>query len=74
MHDNCLGTVPLKKVKAAIKSLESKCPEEKELSISFEYLIGSFFPQVLDNIHTLIKDSYIEGFNEGKKIKEETND
>ena len=67
MHDNCLGTVPLKKVKAAIESLEARCPEEKEMSVSFEYLVGSFFPQVLTNIQNTIKDSYTRGYIDATK-------
>lgn len=70
-----IGSVKLKTLKKAIKSIEhslngSPINDIDNIDISFEYIIGSFFPKVLDNINNQIKEektkSYIEGYNAGK--------
>lgn len=71
MSDDCLGRVPLKKLKAAIESLEKHCPDGKEISVSFEFLIGSFFPEVLDNIKDKIRTSYTKGYIDATNELEE---
>jgi hypothetical protein len=41
--------------------------------VTFEYLVGSFFPKIIDNINKRMNDTYmqgyIQGFNEGKEQK-----
>ena len=70
-----IGSVKLKTLKKAIKSIEhslngSPINDIDNIDISFEYIIGSFFPKVLDSINNRIKEektkSYIEGYNVGK--------
>lgn len=73
------GKVKLSTVKAAIKQIEEHyqdCPERLEdVEITFEYLIGSFFPKIVENIqkemnrqHTL---GYLQRVNEEKENTEE---
>lgn len=68
------GSVKLSRVKAAIKQIEDHyqdCPERLEdVEVTFEYLVGSFFPRIIDNINTRMNDTYtqgyLQGFNDGK--------
>ena len=63
------GSVSLTKVKAAIKQIEEHyqdCPERLEdVNITFEYLVGSFFPKIVDNINDKMKQLYTEGYIQG---------
>ena len=71
------GSVKLTSVKAAIKQIEEHyqdCPERLEdVEVTFEYLVGSFFPKIIDNINKKMNDTYmqgyLQGFNEGKEQK-----
>ena len=53
------GKVPLSRVKAAIKQVEghyADCPERLEdVELTFEYLVGSFFPKIVENINKAMK-------------------
>ena len=72
--DKNLDIVKLKTLKDAIKSIERDFAGQPinidEVEITFEYLVGSFFPKVMNNINEYIKqektNSYIEGYNAGK--------
>lgn len=72
--DKSLATVKVKNLKNAIKCIERDFKGQPintdEMEITFEYLIGSFFPQVMNNINETIKNerlkAYIEGYNAGK--------
>ena len=63
------GSVKLSRVKAAIKQIEDHyqdCPERLEdVEVTFEYLVGSFFPRIIDNINTRINDTYTQGYLQG---------
>lgn len=63
------GSVPLKTVEAAIKRIKehyADCPERLEdVNLSFEYLIGSFFPKIVDNINAKMNDTYTQGYLQG---------
>ena len=65
------GSVPLSRVKEAIKQIEEHyqdCPERLEdVNITFEYLVGSFFPKIVDNINDRMKQLYTEGYIQGMK-------
>ena len=73
------GKVKLSKVKAAIKQLEERyqdCPEGLEnLEVTFEYLVGSFFPKIVENIQKEMNKQYTLGYlqrvNEEKENTEE---
>lgn len=73
------GKVKLSKVKAAIKQIEEHyqdCPERLEdIEITFEYLVGSFFPKIVENIQKEMNKQYTLGYlqrvNEEKENTEE---
>jgi hypothetical protein len=63
------GSVKLSRVKAAIKQIEDHyqdCPERLEdVEVTFEYLVGSFFPRIIDNINSRMSDTYTQGYLQG---------
>lgn len=73
------GKVKLSRVKTAIKQIEEHyqdCPERlEEVEITFEYLIGSFFPKIVENIQKEMNRQYTLGYlqrvNEEKENTEE---
>ena len=73
------GKVKLSKVKAAIKQIEEHyqdCPERLEdVEVTFEYLVGSFFPKIVENIQKEMNKQYTLGYlqriNEEKENTEE---
>lgn len=69
------GSVSLTRVKAAIKQIEEHyqdCPERLEdVNITFEYLVGSFFPKIIDNINDRMNQLYTEGYIQGLKDAKE---
>lgn len=69
MEYKSVGSVPFTKVKRALEDIEKQSAGKKleHVQISFEYLVGSFFPEIIDNIRQQISQSYIEGYNDGKK-------
>jgi hypothetical protein len=76
---NSYGTVKLSTVKAAIKQIEEHyqdCPERLEdVEVTFEYLVGSFFPKIVSNIQKEMNRQYMLGYlqrvNEEKEHIEE---
>ena len=70
------GKVPLSRVKAAIKQIENHyidCPERLEdVELTFEYLIGSFFPKIVENINKKMNEAYTQGYIQGLKEAKET--
>ena len=73
------GKVKLSTVKAAIKQIEEHyqdCPERLEDGeVTFEYLVGSFFPKIVENIQKEMNKQYTLGYlqrvNEEKENTEE---
>lgn len=72
------GSVKLTRVKAAIKQIEDHyqdCPERLEdVEVTFEYLVGSFFPRIIDNINSKMNDTYTQGYLQGLKDAKENHD
>jgi hypothetical protein len=72
------GSVKLSRVKAAIKQIEDHyqdCPERLEdVEVTFEYLVGSFFPRIIDNINSRMNDTYTQGYLQGLKDAKENHD
>ena len=64
------GKVPYTRVKGAIKQIEEHyqdCPERlEEIEITFEYLVGSFFPKIIENIDLAMNRTYMAGYLQGK--------
>ena len=75
MEDH-LDTVKFSKLKKVINSLEEH-PITKDrledLEVSFEFIIGSLFPDILENIKDKITNSYIEGYLAAKQEMENNN-
>ena len=75
------GTVKLSTVKAAIAQIEEhyqECPERLEdVEVTFEYLIGSFFPKIVENINETMNKQYtlgyIQGLSDGKEGHQNVN-
>lgn len=69
MQEN-LDTVKLERIKRCVESIEKHFENEPErlqdIEISFEYIIGSLFPNVLNNIKNEMTKNYIAGFEVGK--------
>lgn len=60
------GIITFSKLKEIVAMYESKnAPDDMELS--FERVIGLLFPLSLNYMKELITQSYIQGFNDGKK-------
>lgn len=63
------GTVKLSRIKAAIKQIEEhyeNAPERiDDIEVTFEYLVGSFFPKIIDNINAEMNRQHTLGFIEG---------
>ena len=72
------GSVKLSRVKAAIKQIEDHyqdCPEKLEdVEVTFEYLVGSFFPRIIDNINSRMNDTYTQGYLQGLNDAKENHD
>lgn len=72
------GTVKLSRVKAAIAQVEehyADCPERLEdVELTFEYLVGSFFPKIIDNIQRTMNDKYTAGYIQGLNDAKERNE
>ena len=70
-----LDSVKLSRIKAAVASIEKHFEESPErledIEVSFEYVIGSFFPKIWEKIQNTLKEEhtrgFIEGFEAGKK-------
>ena len=64
-----LSSVKLSKIENAIKSIKAHFKDEPEriedIEVSFEYIIGSFFPDVWNNIQQALKDEHTKGYIEG---------
>ena len=59
-----------------VDALDNISPNE-ETEVPFEYVIGSCFPNIFDNIkkelHIQYTNGYVAGLEEGRKIDEEEN-
>lgn len=66
-------TVKYGTLKKVVKAIDKINPTD-DTKISFEYLVGSCFPNVLKNIkqalHTQYINGYVEGLREGKSKNE----
>lgn len=67
------GSVKFKKVEAALDQIRqhyTDSPERLEdVNITFEYLIGSFFPKIMENINKQFNQQYTLGYIAGLQDK-----
>ncbi len=68
------GKVKYAQVKAALDQIAEHYQDTPErlndVDISFEYLIGSFFPTIVKNIQSAMSQQYINGYIQGQKDKD----
>lgn len=62
--------ITYKKLKKVIEPLEKMNFKDEDM-VSFEYIIGSCFPNIYDNIQKRIREVYTQGYIDGQKEKEE---
>lgn len=62
--------ITYKKLKKIVNNLE-KINFRDEDMVSFEYIIGSCFPNVYENIQEKIKEVYTQGYIDGREDREE---
>lgn len=67
------GKVKYAVVKAALEQIAEHyqdCPERlDDVDITFEYLVGSFFPKIIDNINYAFNQQYTLGY--AQRVAEE---
>ena len=61
-----LEVVKLSTLEKTIKKIKDELKEE-DADLSFEFIIGSFFPNVLNNIKKAFTQNYIQGYNDAKE-------
>lgn len=73
-----IDKVPFSKLKRMVESIEHhfvESPERlDEVELTFEYIIGSCFPTVFDNIKEALKEEHTKGYIEGLQAKELQNE
>lgn len=73
-----IDKVPFSKLKRMVESIENHFVESPErlddVELSFEYIIGSCFPTVLDNIKNALKEEHTKGYIEGLQGRELINE
>lgn len=62
-----LNSIKLSALKRAITQIEQRIAPEKDCEISFEFIIGSFFPKIMDNIKQEFTRNYLEGYKAAKE-------
>lgn len=72
------GSVPLGKIKRAIHQIEVDmrvrnltAEQLDEVPVTFEYLIGSFFPEIVEKVHKEANIQYTKGIIEGRRMMKE---
>lgn len=73
MEDSKKDSINLEYMKKVIESIEERMDKPaSEIDLSFEFIIGSFFPYVYQNIRNEMSRQYILGYNaaQGLDIEE----
>lgn len=67
------GSVKFSRLKAAIQQIEDHYKDTPErlddVEVTFEYLVGSFFPEIVKNIHEEVNKQYTQGYIAGLNAK-----
>jgi hypothetical protein len=75
---NSYGKVKYGQVKAALNQIAEHYQDDLErlddVDITFEYLVGSFFPTIIKNIEAAMSQQYINGYIDGQKDANNVND
>ena len=64
-----LDVVKLSIVEKMVRQLKIDIEPREDCEISFEFIIGSLFPNVLKNIKNTFTQNYIAGYNAAKEGK-----
>lgn len=70
MKQTQLDTIRLSTLEKAIKKIKKEIFPKKDCDVSFEFLIGSFFPDIMNNIKNEFTRNYLEGYKAAKEEKE----
>lgn len=72
------GSIPLGVLEKAVAQIRTNAnvynmteEELKKIPVPFEYLIGSFFPEVLKNVQEEANKQYTKGYIDGMKAAKE---
>lgn len=69
-NENEIGmAIAYKKLKKIVGSLDKINFRDNDM-VSFEYIVGSCFPNVYENIQTKIKQAYTQGYADGLKNRD----
>lgn len=61
-----LANVRISTINKALRIIKNANPTNSDPEVTFEYLIGSLYPNVMNNIREAMTRQYIEGYNKGK--------
>lgn len=66
--EDSIAITKLSQIKKVVRKLEQtqKNSRQVDMDVPMELLVGSLFPNLLNNFREKITQSYIEGFNAGK--------
>lgn len=67
MKDESLGSVKLSRLKKIIEAAEKYNHDDVDMDISFEYLVGSCFPKVLENVQNKMSYIHTQGYIQGRE-------
>ena len=72
-NENEIGmAITYKKLKKIVGSLDKINFRDNDM-VSFEYIVGSCFPNVYENIQTKIRQAYTQGYADGLNSKDGVN-
>lgn len=72
-NENEIGmAITYKKLKKIVGSLDKINFRDNDM-VSFEYIVGSCFPNVYENIQIKIKQAYTQGYIDGLNSRDEVN-
>lgn len=72
-NENEIGmAITYKKLKKIVGSLDKINFRDDDM-VSFEYIVGSCFPNVYENIQIKIKQAYTQGYADGLKNRDGVN-
>ena len=62
---NSIDITTLDRVKKVIDSIDTFGKSDEEVQINFEYLMGSCFPSMFQNVMDRIRNAHTQGYIEG---------
>lgn len=62
-----LDTIKLSSLERMIRQIKKEIAPRKDCDLSFEFIIASCFPKIMDNIKDAFTQNYIAGYNAAKE-------